>query len=145
MIPREKYYRLVRFLLRTKWSWVYLMYPCLFKKNPNQLCPKKMINKYANTCTAQVSTMRKHKHDISIFFWGLKNYFFENKQRQSLNCLQNYRMINFLTILKFCASSIKSQNSRELTFVVEPMLNNSCKHCFCDFVRIPHKFLPFLR
>ena len=25
------------------------MHPYVFKKNPNQSCPKKMINKYANT------------------------------------------------------------------------------------------------
>ena len=55
------------------------MHPHLFKKNPNQSCPKKMINKYANTLDVPFKLVpwRKHKHDIKIFE---KRFFFEKKQ-----------------------------------------------------------------
>ena len=48
-------------------------------------------------------------------------------------------MNKFLAMLEFCAFYIeyKTQNSRELTFAVEAMLNILRKHSFCDFVKIP--------
>ena len=48
-------------------------------------------------------------------------------------------MNNFLAMLEFCAFYIeyKRQNSRELTFAVEAMLNILWKHSFFDFVKIP--------
>ena len=36
------------------------------------------------------------------------------------------------------------QNSQELTFAVEPMLNILCKHSFCDFAKILQGFYPSL-
>ena len=47
----------------------------------------------------------------------------------------------------FCAFYIKykTQNSRELTFVVEPMLGILCKHSFCDFVTAKVSSLPLLK
>ena len=40
----------------------------LFKKNPNQSCPKKMTNKHANSLDAlfKKARWRKHKYDINI-------------------------------------------------------------------------------
>ena len=60
------------------------MYRNLFKKNPNQLRPKKMINKYANTLDVlfKLVPWRKHKHDINIFL-RLKKFFFEKKQTKA--------------------------------------------------------------
>ena len=49
-------------------------------------------------------------------------------------------MNNFLPILELCVFYIEyrtvkfSKKERQLTFVVEPMLNILCKHSFCDFV-----------
>ena len=71
--------------------------------------------------------------------------FFEKKQKQSLICLKSCETNNFLAVLEFVhfASSIKTKNSWKLTFAVEPMLNILFKYSFCDFVKIPQKFLPF--
>ena len=39
------------------------MHPHLFKKNPNQSCPKKMINKYAKTLDVLCSSKQ---HGVNI-------------------------------------------------------------------------------
>ena len=49
---------------------------------------------------------RKHKHDINIF-WGKKIFFEKKKQKQSLFCLKNCEMNNFLAILELCAFYIE--------------------------------------
>ena len=56
------------------------MHPHLFKKNPNQSCPKKMINKYAYTLDVlfKQAPWRKHKYDINIFWGG--NIFLKKKE-----------------------------------------------------------------
>ena len=38
----------------------------------------------------------------------------------------------------------QKENSRKLILVVEPVLNIWYEHSFCDFVKVPQKFLPFL-
>ena len=51
---------------------------------------------------------------------------------------------NHLAILELCTFYIdyKNVNSKQLTLVVKSMLNILCRHSFCDFVKIPQKFLP---
>ena len=53
------------------------------KKNPNQLCPKKMINKYTNTLDVLLKLVpwHKHKYDINIFLWLKKC--FEKQQTKA--------------------------------------------------------------
>ena len=44
-----------------------LMHPHFFKKNPNQSCPKKKINKYANTLDALFKYMfKRHSGNINM-------------------------------------------------------------------------------
>ena len=90
---------------------VNLMHPHLFKKNPNQSWPKKMINKYAKTLDAlfKQAQWRKCEHDINIF-WGA--FLKRNKRRQSLICLKYCEMNNILAILELCAFYIGYKNAR---------------------------------
>ena len=46
-----------------------LLHPHLFKKNPNQLYPKKMVNKHANALLVSFNKapLRNHKHNVNIF------------------------------------------------------------------------------
>ena len=85
----------------------------LFKKNPNQSCPEKMINKYVKTLDVlfKYTPWCKHKHDINIF-WSEKTFLKRNKQRQSLICLKNCEMNNFLAMLEFCAFYIGYKNEK---------------------------------
>ena len=71
-----------------------------FKKNPNQSCPKKMINKYTNWLDVPFKQMpwRKHKHDINIF-WGKNVFLKRNKQISLFKKLWNEL---FLATLEFC-------------------------------------------
>ena len=68
-----------------------------------------MISKYANTLDALFKYMFKrhdgNKHGINNF-WD-DNFFFEKKQRESLICLKNCKMNNFLAFLELCAFYIK--------------------------------------
>ena len=77
------------------------MYLHLFKKNPNQLCPEKIINKHANTLDVYYSSQRDGvniKLDINIF-WGENIFLKRNKQGQTLICFKNCEINNFLAIL----------------------------------------------
>ena len=63
--------------------------------------------------------MTKTSFEVKKFF--LKR----NKQKQSLICLKNCEMNNFLAILELCAFYIEYKNAKftELTFLIEPVLN----------------------
>ena len=71
------------------------MHPHSFEKNPNQSCPKKMINKYTNTLDTLFSSKRHGVNpSMTNVFWG---------ETQSLICSENCEMNNFLAILQLCA------------------------------------------
>ena len=111
----------------------------LFKKNPNQSCPEKMINKYVNTLDVlfKYTPWCKHKHDINIF-WGEKTFLKRNKQRQSLICLKNCEMNNFLATLEFCAfyteyknakfTGIKFRGRNNVKYLMQTQLLRFCKN-----------------
>ena len=77
-----------------------LTHPHLFQKNPNQSCPKKMINKYANTCCSS----KRHGVNINmtLTFFEVKKFFLKRKkQRQKFDLFKNCEMSNFLELPAF--------------------------------------------
>ena len=105
-----------------------------------------MVNKHANTVDVsfKYESWRKDKHDINIFL-GKKIFFWiEANKGKNWSVQGIVKLITFWqywTYVHFTLR-IKTQNSRQLTFVVKSMLNILCRHSFCDFAKIPQKFLP---